>query len=377
LDWHSARLTRRQVLKGGALALTAAGAASLARPSRLSRHVVAGPPAPARCVTLGANGVINPGSSQDYRNCRAFLHETRTRWVRIWADWPSLQPEANRSPDAGGGAWRLTELDKQLAAANTDGVKVILTSYRFPGWAGGSADMFKLPADLGPGSAWGGWVDFLINRYGGGRIAGLELVNEPNSQVWPVASAHQAVAQMFQTAQSIAATHRRPPVLMGPGTSDTTRSSPSSEPHHDFTGRLLDELDRVGFVAGPGFAWTHHNYSDVENDRDTGAQLTRQLLTGRWAGWPHSDVADPTILIPEGGARLNKIAELYGVADPRALQATLVRRNRERMAKHPWATMLGQYLFYSDPNFDCGLCEVDGTKRPAFAAWAGLSPPAA
>jgi hypothetical protein len=34
--------------------------------------------------------------------------------------------------------------------------------------------------------------------------------------------------------------------------------------------------------------------------------------------------------------------------------------------------MLGQYLFYSDPTFDCGLCDTDGTRRPAYRAWAGL-----
>jgi hypothetical protein len=143
-------------------------------------------------------------------------------------------------------------------------------------------------------------------------------------------------------------------------------------PHNTFTQLLLDELDRIGFVPGAGFAWTHHNYTDVELDRDTGAWLTRELLAGRWAGWPHADPANPVILIPEGGARLNKIAELYGDAPPRALQAQLVRRNWERMSRRHWAAMLGQYLFYSDPNFDCGLCEIDGTKRPAFATWAAL-----
>jgi hypothetical protein len=202
LDWPSGPLTRRQVLKGGALALAAASTTELVRLRPRSPHPAVARSAPARCVTLGANGVINPGSSQDYRSCRGFLRETRTNWVRIWADWPSLQPEA------GSGAWRLAELDKQIAAARADGVRVILTSYRYP-----------LPSDLGPGSAWAGWVDFLLNRYGGGKIAGLELVNEPNSQVTPAGSAHQAVAQMFQTAQSIAAAQPRPPLLMGPGTS--------------------------------------------------------------------------------------------------------------------------------------------------------------
>ena len=42
------------------------------------------------------------------------------------------------------------------------------------------------------------------------------------------------------------------------------------------------------------------------------------------------------------------------------------------MSKQPGVAMLGQYLFYSDPTFDCGLCDTDGKKRPAYRAWAGL-----
>jgi hypothetical protein len=381
LDWHTGLLTRRQVLKGGAVAIAGAGAAGLlTRPGRTLPAPARRLPAaalPARCVTLGANGVINPGSSQDYRSCRGFLRETGTTWVRIWADWPSLQPEADRPPDAGSGAWRVVELDKQIAAANTDAVRVILTSYRFPSWANGSSLGFKLPSDLRPGSAWAGWIEFLLHRYGDGKIAGLELVNEPNTQVSPVVSAHQAVAQMFQTGQSIAATQPKPPLLVGPSTSDSTQSSSSAVPYDAFTRLLLDELDRIGFEPGPSFAWAHHNYTDVEHNESARAETTRDLLVGRWAGWPHTDAADPVILIPEGGARLNKIAELYGVSDPRTLQAELIRRNWSRMAGHAWAAMLGQYLFYSDPNFDCGLCEIDGTKRPAYAAWAALSERAA
>ena len=326
-------------------------------------------------MTLGAGGVINPGSSQDYRNCRAFLRETRTNWVRIWADWPSLQPEGGVAPDGGSGAWRLAEVDRQVGAANADGVRVILTSYRFPSWANNSSLYFKLPTELGPGSAWAGWVEFLLHRYHA-AIAALEVINEPNTQVWPVVSVHRAVAQMFQTAQSIAQGQHNPPLLMGPGTSDSTRSSPSAVPHDTFTRLLLDELDRIGFEPGPGFAWAHHNYTDVEYDRSTGAEATRDLLVDRWAGWPYADATNPMILIPEGGARLTKIAEVHGISDPaetRALQAQLIRRNWNRMTGHRWTAMLGQYLFYSDPTFDCGLCEVDGNKRPAFHTWAALA----
>src|SRR5439155_20639029 len=121
--------TRRQLLRGGAVALGAAGLAGGGRlfwPRETSDAATV-----RRCVSLGANGVINPGSTQDYRSCRHFLLDTGTRWVRIWADWPSLQPEPNRPPDRGSGAWRLRHLDDQIAQARSDGIGVILTAYRF------------------------------------------------------------------------------------------------------------------------------------------------------------------------------------------------------------------------------------------------------
>src|SRR5881275_2357355 len=94
-----------------------------------------------RCVSLGASGVISPGGSQDYSNNSAFLEDTGSRWTRFWADWPSLQPEANLMPDQGSGATRLQALDRQIAAANADGVKVILTLWRFPRWANGTSSL--------------------------------------------------------------------------------------------------------------------------------------------------------------------------------------------------------------------------------------------
>jgi hypothetical protein len=298
------------------------------------------------------------------------------------------------------------QLDDQIEQARSDGVGVILTAYRFPTWANGTGQLtdelyaledrvapfgsialrkdlrFKLPADVGLGSDWARWIEFLIERYGESIVA-LEPVNEPNAQVWPLyapgpageLTVHKVVAQMFQTAQTIAAAHQPAPLVIGPGTSDTTAGSRLSIPFHVFTRALLDELDRIGFQPGRGFAWAHHNYTDVERDQGTRAAKVRDLLSGRWAGWPNADASNPALLIPEGGARLTKIARLYSTptADAAlALQARLIERNWSRMSKQPGTAMLGQYLFYSDPTFDCGLCDTDGRKRPAYGTWAGL-----
>ena len=423
--------TRRQLLKKGALALGGLAAAELAGVRWLLGGTGANAAGLSRCVSLGANGVINPGSTQDYRNARAFLLETGTSWVRIWADWPSLQPEGGLAPDQGSGAWRVAELDKQIAQANTDGINVMLVSYRFPTWANGTSGLspaadaayqpqdrippggnpasrkdlrFKLPADLGPTSAWGRWIAFLVNRYSWtsirrrATIAALEVCNEPNLQMWPLegpsttrdpyspgpVTVQRAVAQMFKTAQSITAVYGSTPMLVGPATWDGVGHSRLKLGYETFTRALLDELDRVGFHAGAQFAWSHHNYTDVEYDRGADsltlrtvnrAVAARQMLVGRWAGWPAADAAAPSILLPEGGARLTKIARVYRTSDPteiRVRQAELIERNWNRMTGGLGIAMVGQYLLHTDPNFDSGLCEVDGSERPAYFTWAGL-----
>jgi hypothetical protein len=193
-----------------------------------------------RVIDLGPNGTIYPGSAQDYRfhDNRRWFEDTGTSWVRLWADWPSLQPDPAFAPDdpAGAGLARLDALDAQIAAANADGVRVILMPFRFPSWANGTEALaaarntdaeaahgfadrmtasvwqryveagrdprrynpyrrtleFLLPTDTGPESPWGGFLAFLYDRYHLGRAAdgrpyahAFEVVNEPNIQVWP------------------------------------------------------------------------------------------------------------------------------------------------------------------------------------------------
>lgn len=434
LDSHFGLHTRRGLLRNGALALVAVGATGAAGWEWLLGPRQAASGSLRRCVSLGANGVINPGSTQDYRSCRPFLLGTGTTWVRLWADWPSLQPESHLAPDRGSGAWRLLELDKQIAQANADGISVILCSYRFPTWANGTASLtaaqdaayrledriaeggdpasrkglhFKLPADFGANSAWASWIEFLVRRYSEhspsrrATIAALELVNEPNAQVWPLEApsgttdpydpgpitVHRAVAQMFETAQSITGAYRSTPMLVGPATSDRTDEARLAIGYATFTAALLDELACAGFEAGPRFAWSHHNYTDVEYDQGSGsltgrtsnrAATVRQMLVGRWAGWPHGDALRPAVLIPEGGARLTRIASVYGNADPafvQAIQADLIQRNWDRMSTETEGAgieMVGQYLFHTDPHFDSGLFDVDGSRRPAYSTWARL-----
>jgi hypothetical protein len=347
-------LSRRQLLKGaGASAVGLAAAAAL--PGRLGPGSTVAA-VPRRCVALGPAGCIAPGCPQDLRAAdnRALLADSGTRWVRLWADWPTLMPAPGTFADD-----RVAALDEQLAIARADGLKTILTLYRTPGWVGRS---------VAAGPPWQQFVEWVIARYGT-QLDMLELSNEPNLE----GTSPETVAAMFVTAQQIAGGLGSRLVLAGPGTSDVLG-------YAGFTDRLLDALDERGFVAGPRFAWTHHNYADVAYGTSRTADVRRRLI-GRWAGWPAGDAGAPQLLITEGGVTLGTIARRLGIADPvaqAAKQAELLHAAYERLTGGPdgaGVALVTQYLFHTDPRYDSGLCETaesGGARRPAYDAWRAL-----
>ena len=52
----------------------------------------------------------------------------------MWADWPTLSPPRGRLD-----AVVIGSLDAQIALARRDGLRIVLTLYRFPTWANGTA----------------------------------------------------------------------------------------------------------------------------------------------------------------------------------------------------------------------------------------------
>jgi hypothetical protein len=194
-----------------------------------------------KLIDIGPNGVIVPGSAQDYRyhdNPR-LVSDARTGWIRLWAPWQHLQPDQRyaiddpRSP----GYFRLQSLDAQIRQACTNGLRVMLVPYCFPTWANGldavraawntdaeisyrywdrmagkewrayeaagrnpaaynpkrKALEYGLPNDAyGPSSHWARFFEFLYRRYHYGQrssgryVHAFDLVNEPNGQLWPM-----------------------------------------------------------------------------------------------------------------------------------------------------------------------------------------------
>lgn len=399
-----------------------------------------------RAVVLGPAGCIYPGSPQDYTAAgnAAFFRETGTRWARMWADWPTLEPTAGQIDAA-----KFAALDAQIARARRDGLRVVLTPYRFPTWANGTASytpeqlaatmpdrrtatqsdasarslLFRPPDDVSATSPFGRFVDRLLARYGRGNLSRpsldavidvLEVCNEPNLQWWPQQGpstattdppgaygqgpiiVHQKVAQMFVTAQQLAAARPLSPLLAGPGCADVTNNNRLSTAYDSFANRFLAELKTLGFTAGSQFAYSHHNYTDVTYDQGPGttgpdptrtknfaADMRKRLITNGWAGWPNGSSADSGLLLTEGGVTLASIASAsrWNISDRSAQlakQAELLQRNWDRMNAGPDSagiSMVSQYLWYTDPNYDSGLCdtsEAGGAKRPAYATWRSL-----
>jgi hypothetical protein len=196
-----------------------------------------------KCIDPAPSAVITPGAINDYRTLRTMpwwpaLRAT-TSHLRLWADWPSVQPERGKPVGEGVGdranaADSLAALDGQIKAATEDGLQVILLPYRYPLWvnetegivAGSRRDSdffpedrvarlalyrdwvegraarptyrdihYRLPPDgHSPDSEWGRFVAYLWDRYVAqapryGRVAYFETVNEPNLQLFPQHSA--------------------------------------------------------------------------------------------------------------------------------------------------------------------------------------------
>jgi hypothetical protein len=270
-----------------------------------------------RMVVLGPAGTMYPGSPQDLRSGanRTSFKETGTKWARLWLDWPTMAPKRDQID-----ATRFAALDDQIAKARSDGLRIILTIQRFPGWANGTdaltpqqlaatmpdrrsasqsdsqakSLLWRFTDDISPDSDWGRFVRLLIRRYSrnsssrprsGAWIDGLELCEEPNHTWWPQQSPTttadpygpgtpvipDVVARMFQTAQSIVAGFGGEPLLMGPGGGDDPGDSRIRTSYPTLTTGLLDALDRLGFVPGVRFVWTVHNYGDVTYDEGPGS----------------------------------------------------------------------------------------------------------
>jgi len=379
----------------------------------------------AKCVSMGS--VDHGGDTEDlaaHGNLELVL-ETGAPWVRIWIRWDKAQPlppgrvplsalgePANDLPGCGTGCgFRYVQsIDAQIAHARAAGLRVILAAWHFPRWANGTEGVpddwaredrgwahtpvsrlkameHRVPVgQLGPDGHYGRWIDWLIRRYaehGEGLV--VELMNEPNHQLWPqqgpsatgdpygpgprVIDAY--VAEMMNTARTVSEEHGHPVRIAGPALSD--RDGSDNRLMTRFTTlapEILSTLDALRFPDTPSFVWTHHNYGDVEGGTPspTGVERLRARLGGRWRG--RGGRGAPRIWLTEGGARLGS-----GLVTDVDRQAALVRRNWRRMRAIGGIEVWTNYLLHANPTANSGLRETresGGAPRPVWDVFEAL-----
>ena len=89
-----------------------------------------------------------------------------------------------------------------------------------------------------------------------------------------------------------------------------------------FVPALLDELDRIGFKAGPNWIWSYHNYNDAELAGDRATAL-RDVLRRRWHG--RTLDGGPMLFATEGGIRLARAAAREGLDTRNPAHAPRIR----------------------------------------------------
>jgi hypothetical protein len=415
------------MVRGGRLA----AAAAVGGLSSLGRVPAAAEPASGlrKCISLGGPGSLRQdGHPDDYRlwGNREYIRDVSgTRWIKLWVSWYDLQQELGFPPPGRGYSWRhlngapagqgwLRRLDRQVRAANDDGLGVILAIHHsYPTWASGATGPDpvdsrkpaeqKLPLDVSPDGPWAWFVAYLVARYrkgsrpnplgpqgtvadiavghdplfgnpDGAAIDVLEICNEPNYLAWPQEGVVEVTAEMIRSATQLSAVWGGTPVL-APATSDfpdsTQRNSGGLKATvwSEFTLGVLDSL--AGYRATVPLRWSHHNYRDVRLGTSHVQDVLAMLGGARW----RSDVAP--LWLTEGGLNLGRRA---GDPSQRGLQARAIERSFRRTMDLPGVYLWTQHTISDKAgnDFKSGLRDDfewgrgPGVERPAWTVWRDL-----
>lgn len=240
------------------------------------------------------------------------------------------------------------------------------------------------------------------------------MVNEPNVELHvartdPDQSRAKKTSLMFSTCYGIAKmlnatyrgpdpnnplplTGRKPLRLLGPATAGLGSSNPYAFTRQLLTALKAEEKAKRFHLKTNIFAWSHHNYEDVAAGmplRGSSAQRIRGILKGTWGGYL-STLTDPHIFLTEGGYHRpdgtieNTIASRHqDDTQTRDLKQSIMRLKNSKGAGGPGAgiEMFTNFLFYTAPQYDSGLCRPSlnkkpppppsfaSFKRPAYAVW--------
>jgi hypothetical protein len=136
-----------------------------------------GTPAPSYPVHQGAPlnrdniGVQIHLHREDLDWLMAHLTALDVGWVKVQVSWKIYQPDPNRLDEA-----RFGELDRLIAAANDNDIKVLLGVAKAPEWSRPTTELDGPPADY---AHFESFMGILASRYQG-QVDAYELWNEPN-----------------------------------------------------------------------------------------------------------------------------------------------------------------------------------------------------
>ncbi len=154
---------------------------SVAADSARSERVKGGKKAPrAQSGSAPEFGVQFHGTWGDYNDAsRAAVLETLgdngVSTVRIDVSWRMLQPSGPGEFDE----WGVRQVDAAIGAAMARGLRPLVTLWMAPEWATGSSDERVPPSSPSALSAWKGFAQAMVERYGA-RVDAWEIWNEPN-----------------------------------------------------------------------------------------------------------------------------------------------------------------------------------------------------
>lgn len=110
---------------------------------------------------------------QDVRDLLRHFEALDAGWVKVQVSWKLHEPRPGEYSEELFG-----ELDRLVAGANGQGVKVLLSVSKAPEWSRPTTEMDGPPSDYGQ---FEGFMRYLATRYAG-QVAAYELWNEPNLQ---------------------------------------------------------------------------------------------------------------------------------------------------------------------------------------------------
>lgn len=306
---------------------------------------------------------------------------------------------------------------RQIAAANADGIAVILGIYHsYPSFSHegnnippprtSERDTMKrfgadqqVPDNLSTDEPWGWFINYLLSRYkrgapvnspgpragsqfgnpSGAFVHALEIVNEPNIVMYPQIGMPRKVADMMISSPKLADLAGWPGTsqfLLAPGLSDYNPES--SEPdlpttidgvivrtrYNEFADAVLGSLPTSGRLAATYVGWSQHNYYDVKYpfastaSPSSRAQRIQQLLgTKSYQGGLYQGLID-LVWLTEGGFRKTYLTTDGLTGEDYDTQRAKCDANYSRMLNTPGIYMWSQYIVFNREQGDTFLSGV-------------------